>query len=132
MSLSRIFGGDNKGEFMKLTQWNKANFSPKEVKINVLIDDERGKEIQILLAKDSIMREHKAPFDIHIQVLSGKIWFEVQNQRIELNTLDMISLKADISHSLGGLEDSIVRLSLSKSDNIQRINIILKKPKVQI
>lgn len=132
MSLSRIFGGDNKGEFMKLTQWNKANFSPKEVKINVLIDDERGKEIQILLAKDSIMREHKAPFDIHVQVLSGKIWFEVQNQRIELNTLDMISLKADISHSLGGLEDSIVRLSLSKSDNIQRINTILKKPKVQI
>lgn len=132
MSLSRIFGGDNKGEFMKITQWNKANFSPKEVKINVLIDDERGKEIQILLAKDSIMREHKAPFDIHIQVLSGKIWFEVQNQRIELNTLDMISLKADISHSLGGLEDSIVRLSLSKSDNIQRINTILKKPKVQI
>lgn len=132
MSLSRIFGGDNKGEFMKITQWNKANFSPKEVKINVLIDDERGKEIQILLAKDSIMREHKAPFDIHVQVLSGKIWFEVQNQRIELNTLDMISLKADISHSLGGLEDSIVRLSLSKSDNIQRINTILKKPKVQI
>lgn len=132
MSLSRIFGGDNKGEFMKITQWNKANFSPKEVKINVLIDDERGKEIQILLAKDSIMREHKAPFDIHVQVLSGKIWFEVQNQRIELNTLDMISLKADISHSLGGLEDSIVRLSLSKSDNIQRINTILKKPKFQI
>lgn len=132
MSLSRIFGGDNKGEFMKITQWNKANFSPKEVKINVLIDDERGKEIQILLAKDSIMREHKAPFDIHVQVLSGKIWFEVQNQRIELNTLDMISLKADILHSLGGLEDSIVRLSLSKSDNIQRINTILKKPKVQI
>lgn len=132
MSLSRIFGGDNKGEFMKITQWNKANFSPKEIKINVLIDDERGKEIQILLAKDSIMREHKAPFDIHVQVLSGKIWFEVQNQRIELNTLDMISLKADISHSLGGLEDSIVRLSLSKSDNIQRINTILKKPKVQI
>ncbi|MBZ7946278.1 cupin domain-containing protein [Campylobacter sp. RM10541] len=117
---------------MKITQWNKANFSPKEIKINVLIDDERGKEIQILLAKDSIMREHKAPFDIHVQVLSGKIWFEVQNQRIELNTLDMISLKADISHSLGGLEDSIVRLSLSKSDNIQRINTILKKPKVQI
>lgn len=132
MSLSKIFGGDNKGEFMKLTQWNKANFNPKEVKINVLIDDERGKEIQILLAKDSIMREHKAPFDIHVQVLSGKIWFEVQNQRIELNTLDMISLKADISHSLGGLEDSIVRLSLSKSDNIQRINTIFKKPKVQI
>lgn len=131
MNSSRIFGGD-KGEMMKITQWNKANFSPKEVKINVLIDDERSKEIQILLAKDSIMREHKAPFAIHVQVLSGKIWFEVQGQKLQLNTLDMISLEANIPHSLGGLEDSIIRLSLSKSDNIQRINAILKKPKVQI
>lgn len=131
MNLSRIFGGD-KGEMMKITQWNTTNFLSKEVKINVLIDDERSKEIQILLAKDSIMREHKAPFAIHVQVLSGKIWFEVQGQKLELNTLDMISLEANVPHSLGGLEDSIIRLSLSKSDNIQRINAILKKPKVQI
>ncbi|EAK2343193.1 cupin domain-containing protein, partial [Campylobacter coli] len=27
---------------MKITQWNKADFSPKEVKINVLIDDEHS------------------------------------------------------------------------------------------
>ncbi|EPM6894666.1 cupin domain-containing protein, partial [Campylobacter jejuni] len=54
---------------MKITQWNKADFSPKEVKINVLIDDEHSKEIQILLAKDSVMKEHKAPFAIRVQVL---------------------------------------------------------------
>lgn len=47
---------------MKIIQWNGAEFSPKEVKINVLIDNEKGKEIQILLAKDSVMKEHKAPF----------------------------------------------------------------------
>lgn len=47
---------------MKIIQWNRAEFSPKGVKINVLIDNEKGKEIQILLAKDSMMKEHKAPF----------------------------------------------------------------------
>lgn len=57
---------------MKITQWNKADFSPKEVKINVLIDDEHSKEIQILLAKDSVMKEHKAPFAIRVQVLVVK------------------------------------------------------------
>lgn len=113
---------------MRITKWSEVEFSPKEVKINVLIDDEKGKEIQILLAKDSVMKEHKAPFAIHVQVLSGKIWFEAKNEKFELNALDMISLEANVSHSLGGLEDSIVRLSLSKLDSIQRVNAVLKKP----
>ncbi|ELG8507135.1 cupin domain-containing protein [Campylobacter jejuni] len=113
---------------MKITQWNKADFSPKEVKINVLIDDEHSKEIQILLAKDSVMKEHKAPFAIRVQVLSGKIWFEVEKEKFELNALDMISLEANVAHSLGGLENSIIRLSLNKSDSVQRVNAVLKKP----
>ncbi|EAI4691867.1 cupin [Campylobacter sp. BCW_6875] len=113
---------------MKIIQWNRAEFSSKEVKINVLIDNEKGKEIQILLAKDSVMKEHKAPFAIHVQVLSGKIWFEVEKEKFELNALDMISLKANVAHSLGGLENSIIRLSLNKSDSIQRVNAVLKKP----
>ncbi|EKS3202356.1 cupin domain-containing protein [Campylobacter jejuni] len=113
---------------MKIIQWNRAEFNSKEVKINVLIDNEKGKEIQILLAKDSVMKEHKAPFAIHVQVLSGKIWFEVEKEKFELNALDMISLKANVAHSLGGLENSIIRLSLNKSDSIQRVNAVLKKP----
>ncbi|EAH8735885.1 cupin domain-containing protein [Campylobacter jejuni] len=108
---------------MKIIQWNGAEFSPKEVKINVLIDNEKGKEIQILLAKDSVMKEHKAPFAIH-----GKIWFEVEKEKFELNVLDMIGLEANVAHSLGGLENSIIRLSLNKSDSIQRVNAVLKKP----
>ncbi|HDZ5056624.1 TPA: cupin domain-containing protein [Campylobacter jejuni] len=113
---------------MKITQWSKAEFYPKEVKINILIDDEHSKEIQILLAKGSVMKEHKASFAIRVQVLSGKIWFEVQEQRFQLNVLDMISLEVNMSHSLGGLEDSIIRLSLNKLDKVQRINAVLKKP----
>lgn len=113
---------------MKIIQWNRAEFSPKEVKINVLIDNEKGKEIQILLAKDSVMKEHKAPFAIHVQVLSGKIWFEVEKEKFELNVLDMINLEANVAHSLGGLENSIIRLSLNKSDSVQRVNAVLKKP----
>ncbi|HEG4115034.1 TPA: cupin domain-containing protein [Campylobacter jejuni] len=113
---------------MKIIQWNRAEFIPKEVKINVLIDNEKGKEIQILLAKDSVMKEHKAPFAIHVQVLSGKIWFEMEKEKFELNALDMISLETNVAHSLGGLENSIIRLSLNKSDSVQRVNAVLKKP----
>lgn len=113
---------------MQIMKWSRAEFSPKEVKINVLIDNENGKEIQILMAKDSTMKEHKAPFAIHVQVLSGKIWFEVENKKLELNALDMISLAPNVPHSLAGIEDSIIRLSLSKFDSIQRVSAVLKKP----
>ncbi|WP_144673784.1 cupin domain-containing protein [Campylobacter jejuni] len=113
---------------MKITNWSQVEFGSHEVKINVLIDDESGKEIQILLARGSIMKEHKAPFAIHVQVLSGKIIFEVEKQKLELNTLDMISLDANVPHSLSALEDSIIRLSLNKFDKIQRVSAVLKKP----
>lgn len=59
---------------------------------------------------------------------SADIWFEVEKEKFELNVLDMISLEANVAHSLGGLENSIIRLSLNKSDSVQRVNAVLKKP----
>lgn len=49
-------------------------------------------------------------------------------RNFEFNTLDMISLEANVPHSLGGLEDSVIRLSLNKLDKVQRVNAVLKKP----
>ncbi|MBT0826246.1 hypothetical protein [Campylobacter lari] len=54
------------------------------------------------------MKDHKAPFDITIQVLKGSIDFGVLNQKIVLKALDSISLKAHEIHNLLALEDSIV------------------------
>ncbi len=52
----------------------------------------------------------------------------MEKEKFELNVLDMIGLEANVAHSLGGLENSIIRLSLNKSDSIQRVNAVLKKP----
>ncbi len=52
----------------------------------------------------------------------------MEKEKFELNALDMISLEANVAHSLGGLENSIIRLSLNKSDSVQRVNAVLKKP----
>ena len=113
---------------MQITKWNFDNFTQKEVKINVLEDSPNGKEIQILMSKDSIMVEHKAPFAIKVQVLKGRIKFELSNQSFELENFDMISLEANVSHSLYAFEDSIIRLSLDKNDTIARVSGVLKKP----
>ncbi|MBN7288602.1 MULTISPECIES: cupin domain-containing protein [Campylobacter] len=85
------------------------------------------KEIRINLQKGSEMKEHRAPGEIMVQVLSGKIEFSVKEDSITLDALDMVSLKANVPHSLLALQDSIVRLSLSKNDDVSRVFKVLQK-----
>ena len=114
----------------KISNWSDVTFIPKEVKINVMAENISTKEIQIIMAKDSVMKEHKAPFPIHVQVLKGEIDFEVfgvKKVSHTLKALDMISLESNVPHSLSAKEDSIVRLSLAKADSAARVNAVLKK-----
>ncbi|KAA6226427.1 MULTISPECIES: AraC family ligand binding domain-containing protein [unclassified Campylobacter] len=104
----------------------KAEFIENKVNINCLVDDEFGKEIQIIFGKNAFMKEHKAPFAVRIQVLKGEIKFTLNNETMILKELDLISLAPNITHSLLALNNSIVRLSLSKFDKIQRISAVLK------
>jgi quercetin dioxygenase-like cupin family protein len=67
------------------------------------------------------MKEHKAPFPITVQVIEGKIDFGVEGANFELVTGDLIGLEANIPHDLKAIEESIVRLSLSKLDSVQRV-----------
>lgn len=110
---------------MQIINWNIKQFEKFQTK--VLHENQSAKEIQIIMPKDSIMKEHQAPFDISVQVLYGKIWFKVEEEKFELNALDMIAVDAKIIHSLGAFEDSIVRLSLAKNDQALRLQNILEK-----
>ena len=62
-----------------------------------------------------------------MQVLRGKIDFSVGNDKVVLNELDMVTLEANIPHALVALEDSVVRLSLSKNDDVGRVFKVLNK-----
>ena len=72
------------------------------------------------------MKEHKAPGAIMVQVLSGKIEFGVGDENVILGALDMITLEPNVLHALTALENSIVRLSLSKNDDVSRVFRVLK------
>lgn len=110
----------------QVTHWSEAELIKGEVKVNVLAQNNASKEIQIAMGEGGEMKEHKAPFAISVQVLSGYIHFEVEKEIFELKALDMISLEANIPHSLKALKDSIVRLSLAHGDSVQRVNAVLK------
>lgn len=102
----------------KLT-WKDDEF--KGIKIVKMHETSEIKEIRISLEKDTTMKEHKAPGAIMVQILQGKVDFGVNGKTISLDELDMVALDANVMHSLKALENSIVRLSLSKNDNISRV-----------
>ena len=96
------------------------------VTIAKLFDGPNSKEIRINLEKGAQMKEHKAPGAIMVQVLSGRIEFSVGDENVILGALDMIMLEPNVLHALTALENSIVRLSLSKNDDVSRVFRVLK------
>lgn len=113
---------------MQVISWQNAKFQQEKITVNVLAQNASAKEIQILMAQDSVMKEHKAPFDISVQVLRGVVEFSVGDDTAVLKDLDMVSLKANETHSLRALKDSIVRLSLAQADTLARVQGVLKRP----
>src|SRR5699024_11947577 len=94
--------------------------------IKVLLENELGKEIRIAFKKNQIMKEHTAPFPIVVEIFKGKIDFGVSGEIQSLKEGDLIALDAMIPHDLKAIEDSIIRLSLYKSDSIKRVEEIVK------
>ncbi len=82
--------------------------------IEALSENSSNKEIRICMPKGAIMDKHKAPGAISVQVLEGKIIFEAENEKIEMHKGALISLEAQVLHRLDALENSVIRLSLSK------------------
>ncbi|AQW87301.1 hypothetical protein CPIN18021_0462 [Campylobacter pinnipediorum subsp. caledonicus] len=110
---------------MEKLSWNVKNFS--DIDVVKMLETKDTKEIRICMQNGSIMKEHQAPAPISIQVLKGKITLGVESEKFELSELEMIALNANMKHSLTALQDSIIRLSLSKNDDVSRVFKVLNK-----
>ncbi|MFP6159830.1 cupin domain-containing protein [Helicobacter pylori] len=86
----------------------------EKLHIEALSENSSNKEMRICMPKGAVMDKHKAPGAISVQVLEGKIIFEAENEKIEMPKGALISLEAQVSHRLDALENSVIRLSLSK------------------
>lgn len=97
------------------------NYGDKNPVITKLIENDTTKEIRIVFKKGQEMKEHKTKFPITIEVFEGEIDFGVNNVSYILKKGDIISLDPNVSHNLIAAEDSIIRLSLSKNDSVERV-----------
>jgi len=112
---------------MTLFKLNEETEFSNKPKIRLLTETPFSKEIQICLGKDALMKEHKAPAPITIELFSGCIELGSLEGSTFMYPGDIAVFEANIMHSLLAKEDSIVRLSLSKSDTISRVqNLIIK------
>ncbi|WP_271405911.1 AraC family ligand binding domain-containing protein [Tenacibaculum soleae] len=107
---------------MKVASFLKdIKFNEYKPAIALMLDTDFSKEIRIVFKKGQIMEDHQAPFGIIVQVLKGCVDFGVNGENTVLNTGDAISLKPQVVHNLTAVEESIVRLTLSKLDTLKRV-----------
>ncbi|MDO4880309.1 MAG: cupin [Capnocytophaga sp.] len=93
---------------------DRANVEP-------LLETSFSKEIRITMAKGQEMKEHQTPYPIVVELFEGKVDFGVNNEVLHLEKGDMLTLEGAVPHNLIALENSIVRLTLSKHDKVERV-----------
>lgn len=73
------------------------------------------------------MKEHKAPFPIIVHILEGQINFSVEGRTNLLKKGNIITLESNVNHDLKALEDSVIKLTLAKADNVLRVKKVINK-----
>ncbi len=100
-------------------------FNDEHVAITPMLESGFTKEIRIAFKAGQVMKEHKTAYPITVMVLRGEIEFGLPEKCVTLKCGDLIALEPNVVHSLKANEESVVRLSLSKSDSVKRVNAVL-------
>lgn len=112
---------------MKIESFDdKLEFNDARIVTNVIIETPYSKEVRILLKKGQVMKEHKTPYAIIVHILEGEIDFGIEGVIHPLKKGNIVNLDGNVIHDLTAKKDSIVRLTLSKLDKIERVEEVVK------
>lgn len=92
----------------------QVEYQDEKPSLSVLMNTDYSKEIQITMKEGVEMKEHAARHPIVVHVVSGKISFGIEDQKIEMEAGMMIAVEPSVPHSLVADLDSIIRLSILK------------------
>ena len=112
---------------MEVTSFYKVLKFGDKISTKVILESPFSKEIRILLKEGQVMKEHKTKFPIVVQVLEGEIDFGAEGENHNFKSGGILALEGNIPHDLTAIKDSVVRLSLSKSDQVARVENVVKE-----
>ena len=110
----------------KASLTENLEYNDKGPAVLVLMETETSKEIRMAIKTGQGLKEHKTPFPIAVEVFEGAIDFGVNGKNQHLKKGDLIALEGNVPHDLKAKENSIVRLTLTKSDSAQRVEDVAK------
>lgn len=105
---------------------NNLEYNENRPAIQVLLESENAKEIRIAFKKGQVMKEHKTPYSIVVEIFEGTIDFGVEGNVYRLEKGDLVSLVGNVPHDLVAVKNSIVRLSLNSADTVKRVEDVAK------
>lgn len=106
--------------------YNDLEFNENKPVIKVLFETSFTKEIRIAMHKGTAMKEHKTSYPIVVELVDGAIDFGVNHEVLQLKKGDLIALDGNVPHDLKATENSIIRLTLTKSDETSRVENVVK------
>ncbi|MDT7829478.1 cupin [Pricia sp. S334] len=105
---------------------NNIEYHESRPTIQVLLESESGKELRIAFKEGQVMKRHRTPFPIVVEIFDGCIDFGVNGDVHTLKKGDLIALDGGVPHDLTATVDSIVRLSLNRGDTAKRVEDVAK------
>ncbi|OIQ27130.1 MAG: cupin [Bacteroidetes bacterium MedPE-SWsnd-G2] len=103
-----------------------SEFNQDKPVVSLLFETDNTKELKIVMSTNSIMKEHKTPYPIVVELFEGEINFGVNNEVYHLKKGDILALDGGVPHDLVCTANAIIRLSLSKNDAIERVKNVAK------
>jgi len=124
--LIRVLKNIKRNTMHKTNILENLTYGEEKVVITPLLETDVSKEIRIVFKKEQIMKEHKTSFPITVEIFEGAIDFGVDGTTYKLVKGDIVTLDSNVKHDLKANDDSIVRLTLSKKDTINRVKGVLQ------
>jgi quercetin dioxygenase-like cupin family protein len=107
---------------MKSVSFNQLpDFKGRTVHTSVILETSFSKEVRICMKEGHVIKEHKAPLPIIVHVYKGEVDFGVDGTTVVLKEGDAITLAGAVPHDLKARRDSMIRLTLAKADQVERI-----------
>jgi len=102
-----------------------VEYSEAKPMIKVLMETDFSKEIRIVFKEGQEMKEHKTAFPITVEMVAGDLKFGVNGKDLALTKGDLIALEGNVPHDLQAKTNCIVRLTLTKSDDVNRVKNVV-------